>query len=368
MTLSVDHIHHLDRQLVPEGEEHRPMALWVPSERISVHRIEAPSAPRRKWSELIPWILEDRLLQRVEDMHFVIGAAFSVGDKKWVDVTVVSKQDMLEWLRIADNASVTPTALVPDYLAVPVEEGRITAVWREGVLLVRDQSGSGFAAAPALAWGMLRRQLNAAEIAPRLSISIPDETLVPEDLREEADINSAEIDWQFSEIAHSANLVSGEFSTSVKSADAISWIPTAALIVLAVVLCFGYLQVSNSLLEERVDSLENQLSDSFGNVFVGKRARPEKVRVSGEKLMEILFKQQQSVNAPAMRALINLEKNMTACNCDLISMSVVDSRIEFELESADKLSPTQWRIPGYKITSEKNETVTSITLVEVSKP
>ena len=368
MTLSVDHIHHLDRQMVSEGEEHRSMALWVPTERISVHRIEAPSAPRRKWSELIPWILEDRLLQRVEDMHFVAGAVFSEGDRKWIDVTVVSKQDMLEWLRIADNASVTPTALVPDYLALPVEEGRLTAVWREGVLLVRDESGSGYAAAPALAWGMLRRQLNAPEIPPRLSISIPDETLIPEDLRQEADINSAEIDWQFTEIAQSANLLSGEFSSSVKSADAISWLPTAALVVLTVVLCFGYLQVSNSLLEEKVVSLEKQVSDSFENVFVGKRARPEKVRTSGEKLMEALFKQQQSVNAPAMRALVNLERNMTACNCELVSMSVDDSRIELELENADKLSPADWRIPGYKTTSEKNETVTSITLVEVSKP
>ena len=174
---------------------------------------------------------------------------FSEGDKKWVDVTVVSKQDMLEWLRIADNAIVTPTALVADYLALPVEEGRLTAVWREGVLLVRDESGSGYAAAPALAWGMLRRQVKAPRVH-RLSILIPDETLVPEDLREEADINSAEIDWQFSEIALSDNLLTGEFGSSAKSAEGIPWLPTAALVVLTVVLCFGYLQVSNSLLEE----------------------------------------------------------------------------------------------------------------------
>ena len=48
MTLSVDHIHHLDRHLVNEGEEHRSMALWVPSERVTVHRIDAPTAPQTK--------------------------------------------------------------------------------------------------------------------------------------------------------------------------------------------------------------------------------------------------------------------------------------------------------------------------------
>lgn len=368
MTLSVDHIHHLDRQLVTEGEEHRSMALWVPSERIAVHRIEAPSAPRRKWSELIPWILEDRLLQSVEDMHFVIGAVISDGDKKWVDVTVVSKQDMLEWLRIADNATVEPTALVADYLALPIEEGRITVAWREGTLLVRDETGSGYAAAPALAWGMLRRQVKAAEIAPRLSILIPDETLVPEDLREEADINSAEIDWQFSEIALSDNLLTGEFGSSAKSAEGISWLPTAALVVLTVVLCFGYLQVSNSLLEERVASLEKQVSAGFGNVFPGKKARPEKVRASGEKLLDSLFKQQQSVNAPAMRALVSLNKEMIACNCDLELLSVTDSQIQLDVKDAKKLNAAKWAIPGYKITSEKDKGITSIRLVEVKKP
>ena len=367
MTLSVDHIHHLDRQLVTEGEEHRSMALWVPSERIAVHRIEAPSAPRRKWSELIPWILEDRLLQPVEDMHFVIGAIISAEDKKWVDVTVVNRQDMQEWLRIADNVSVAPTALVADYLALPVEEGRISVVWREGALLIRDESGSGYAAAPALAWGMLRRQIKSAEIAPRLSISIPDETLVPEDLREEADINSAEIDWQFSEIALSANLLTGEFASSAKSADGVSWLPTAALVVLTVVMCFGYLQVSNSLLEERVASLEKQVRTGFSNVFVGKKAKPEKVRASGEKLLESLFDQQQSVNAPSMRALASLEKNMTACNCDLVSLSVVDSQIQLDVKNAAKLNAAQWRIPGFKIVSERDEGITSISMFEASE-
>ena len=74
MTLSVDHIHHLDRHLVNEGEEHRSMALWVPSERVTCIALMHRLLRRRKWSELIPWILEDRLLQPVEDMHFVIGA------------------------------------------------------------------------------------------------------------------------------------------------------------------------------------------------------------------------------------------------------------------------------------------------------
>ena len=144
--------------------------------------------------------------------------------------------------------------------------------------------------------------------------------------------------------------------------------PTAALAVLTLVLCFSYLQVSNSLLEERVVILEKQVSAGFGNVFVGKKARPEKVRASGEKLLDSLFKQQQSVNAPAMRALVSLNKEMIACNCDLELLSVSDSQIQLDLKNAEKLNAAKWAIPGYKITSKKDQGITSISLVEVNKP
>ena len=67
MTLSVDHIYNLDSYITNEGEAFESVAesdlivmdLWVPSELVALHLIDPPSAPRRKWAELIPWILED---------------------------------------------------------------------------------------------------------------------------------------------------------------------------------------------------------------------------------------------------------------------------------------------------------------------
>ena len=163
MTASVDHIHHLDRELPPVGDLRRSMALWVPAERVTVQRIDVPTAPERKWADLIPWILEDRLLQPVDEMHFVVGQTVMVEGKKQVDVAVVSKQDMGEWQRIAENAGIHPTAMVPDYLALPYEPGRISLVWREGMCLVRTGVSSGYGAAPDIAWTLLRRVLSVAE-------------------------------------------------------------------------------------------------------------------------------------------------------------------------------------------------------------
>ena len=30
--------------------------LWVPSEYTSIHYVDVPTAPRRKWIDIIPWI------------------------------------------------------------------------------------------------------------------------------------------------------------------------------------------------------------------------------------------------------------------------------------------------------------------------
>ena len=104
--MSVEHIYNLDQRVdrvddplqSVAGTNASAMSLWVPSERVGLHSVDIPSAPQRKWAELIPWLLEDRILQPVEEMHFVI-----VGrSDDQLHILAVSRQDMQEWRRIAD--------------------------------------------------------------------------------------------------------------------------------------------------------------------------------------------------------------------------------------------------------------------------
>jgi len=362
MTLSVDHLHHLDRHLLGGGDVNRAMALWVPSQRICLHVIEAPTAPQRKWAELIPWILEDRILQPVDEMHFVLGNSFIQEGKKQLRVSVISKQDLREWLRIADNAGVATTAMVPDYLALPFELGRISMAWREGLFLVRSDTDSGFSAAPDLAWLLVRRLLERADIAPRLSISLPDAALIPEDLRDGADVNDAEIDWQFSDMPMSANLLTGEFKPQSNQLSPSSWMSTAALLVLAIVLGFGYLQLSNVRIEERIAELETQASAGFSNLFLGKRAKPEDIRSSGELLIADMFKQRESLQAPVMKALVALDPMMTNCGCELEALTASDSGVSLALKNVASGKVKATTLPGFKLDRQAAGGVTTLTL------
>ena len=216
MKLPLDHIHNLDSYITNQGEAFESVAgsdsvimdLWVPSERLTVYSVDIPTAPRRKWPELVPWMLEDRLLQAVEEMHFVI--AEPAVDEQLL-VFAISREDLREWQRVALNAGVSAQSMLPDYLALPWETERISVGWRDGTCLVRYGAVEGFAASPDIAWAMVDNLLSQQELPARLSISIPQAEWVPEHLREQADINNAGIEWQFADVAKQFNLLTGPF-------------------------------------------------------------------------------------------------------------------------------------------------------------
>ena len=54
----------------PAGDATDLAHLWVPSEYTSIHYVDVPTAPRRKWMDIIPWMLEDKLLQDPSETHF----------------------------------------------------------------------------------------------------------------------------------------------------------------------------------------------------------------------------------------------------------------------------------------------------------
>ena len=153
MSVSTDHLYNLDQRF-RDGDDHSALSLWVPSERISLHRIAAPTAPLRKWPSLIPWMLEERILGSVDEVHFALGERFDDGS---IDVYAVDRSDMREWQRVAENAGVVALRMLPDYLALPWDQGRISVGWHAGRCLVRHSASQGFAAQPALAWAMVER-------------------------------------------------------------------------------------------------------------------------------------------------------------------------------------------------------------------
>ena len=176
MTYPVDHIHNLDSYITNEGEAFESVAgtdnvlmdLWVPSERVTLHLIDIPTAPPQV-AELIPWMLEDRSLQGVDE-----SALCYLRDYRRGSASGLCRQSSRLKRVAAGGAKCWRSAqsMLPDYLALPWEPERISVGWRDGVCLVRYGVAQGFAASPDMAWAMIDTGW-ANRMPARLSISIP---------------------------------------------------------------------------------------------------------------------------------------------------------------------------------------------------
>ena len=356
--MSVEHLYNLDQHFNATDDPLQSVAgarvdsksLWVPSERVGLHSIPIPSAPERKWAELIPWMLEDRLLQPVDEMHFVVAGR----DDQQLHILAVSQQDMREWLRIADNAGVAASAMAPDFMALTWEAGIVSVGWREGMLLVRDGIYSGFAASPKLGWVMLDGILKNSSVMPRLSISLPDEDMVPEHLRETASINSSSIDWQFTSFP-SLNLMSAEFKPKAASSVWFHWWPVAVSTFAVLFLAVFYLQVASRALEADVLTLEQQLLTSHTRVFGGAKPSLSEFRSIAESKIDRLFKQQKSLQQEPLVGIAALNPFMTACQCELHSMIANKSGVQLKLSGGSKLMAKSLNIKGYQLSLEKDQ-------------
>ena len=353
MTLPVDHIYNLDRTITNRGEAFEsvsgtdvlPMHLWVPSELVALHNIDTPTAPRRKWPELIPWMLEDRLLQPLDEVHLAI-ANSPVEDQ--LPVWVVGRQVLLEWLRVAENAGVSAQSMLPDYLALPWEPGRISIGWRDGVCVVRSGLYQGFAASPDIAWAMVDSLIQQQDSPPRLSVSVPEIELIPEHLQQLADINHAALEWQFAELPLQANLLTGAFK-SKSSTGLASWLPAMGLGILMIVLSAIYMQVASNTMQQQVTDLESQLVSNYTRLFDGRRPAAEEVRQQAEQRIETLFKQRESLHSNPVAGLLALDKLMGNCGCQLIAVRANDSGLVMEIANGAALKERNLNLPGYRV-------------------
>ena len=364
---SADHIHCLDKRLIVDGDPSlsaaQSMSLWVPSERIAVHLVDVPTAPERKWAELIPWMLEDRILQPVDEMHFVIVGRV---DNNQLQILAVSQQDIQDWQRVAQNAGVAATSMTPDFLALPWEAGRISIGWREGVCLVRHSAQGGFAAKPAAAWAMIDSLIAASAIAPRLSISIPDADLVPEHLRAMADINDSVIDWQFGDFPPASNLLTGKFKSQPARTESNTWLPVVGIAAITAVLLFAYLQISSNLYSQQIEIMGKQAQSTYSRLFTGRKPQPMEVREAAELQLSKLSKQQQSLQAAPIATLVALEGLMANCECDLVAMTADQEGMRLEINSAANLEIHTISIPGYQLSSTPGDKQDAIILTLVA--
>lgn len=343
------------------------VGLWVPSERVSIHRLPRPAAPRRKWRQLLPWLLEEQLLSPVETVHAVLLAE----EDDSLLVAAVSHEDIDAWLSSAAQAGLRPETMVPDFLALPWQPGTVSLALRqpreaghEPVVVVRHGQWQGFAAPPGVIEGLLAAVASGDPSPGRVFYMPPDQ--IPAALAQEGEDCRGEVSWH-QPLPREANLLQGEYEPKPANGPLSTWWPVAALLLLAVGLGWGTLVVGNRTLATELSALDQSRLNWFRTLFPD-AARPADNRVYPERpadlpptelathgaieeLVRVRFAQRERMQTAAMAVMTAMDPVLSRCDCDLEELTVSEEGADlvFAAGDADSLLATLSDLPGHRV-------------------
>ena len=109
--------------------------VLVPASSMTLTQIELPEKNQRQALKALPFMLEETIASDVEDMHFVVGPR----DGEQLNVIAVAHEQMQDWMSWLMDAGIKVKRIVPDCLALPLEQCRWAALDMGDELLLRHR-------------------------------------------------------------------------------------------------------------------------------------------------------------------------------------------------------------------------------------
>lgn len=122
-----------------ERAGNRPVDILVPASAITLTSIQLPEKGQRQALKALPFMLEESLAENVDALHFVTGPR----DGESLSVAVVAHEQMQNWLSWLSEAGIKARQIVPDCLALPLQECKWAAMKFGQDYLLRTSQGGG---------------------------------------------------------------------------------------------------------------------------------------------------------------------------------------------------------------------------------
>ncbi|UXK08911.1 type II secretion system protein GspL [Shewanella putrefaciens] len=122
-----------------ERAGNRPIDVLVPASAMTLTSVNLPEKGQRQALKALPFMLEEMLADDVDAMHFTVGPRN--GDA--LSVVAVAHEQMQTWLNCLTEAGLKVKRIVPDCLALPLQECQWAAMRFGNELLLRTGSGTG---------------------------------------------------------------------------------------------------------------------------------------------------------------------------------------------------------------------------------
>ncbi|MGI2066894.1 type II secretion system protein GspL [Shewanella sp. MF08487] len=122
-----------------ERAGNRPVDVLVPAAAMTLTSVHLPEKGQRQALKALPFMLEEALAEDVDAMHFTVGPR----DGDALSVVAVAHEQMQTWLSCLTEAGLKVKRIVPDCLALPLQECQWAAMNFGNELLLRTGLASG---------------------------------------------------------------------------------------------------------------------------------------------------------------------------------------------------------------------------------
>lgn len=329
---------HLHQYLAEgRGENAAQFRLWVPGESVHCHQLTMPAAARRKWTETLPWMLEDHLIVDPSQLHFAMGRADAADH---VTALSVPHEQMEQWCSLCDPNSGRVVSMLPDYLALPWEEGGISLLVEADRWIVRCGKAEGYAGDEAFVTSILAGQVAGR---PEVSVSfIGPKTAMPSFIEGQGRQLAESLDWSFCDYPLEFNLVRGEFRPTASLGALKKWWPSAAAIVLFVGMSLGYGVANYHRMTAEIPLLQADFSSTY-RALLGGAPPSSGLRTATENAIAFRENQYLATQSSPLAELIELDTFLSGCSsCQIQSVVAKEGQVQFVIAAGqtvlDRLS------------------------------
>ncbi|ABI69976.1 type II secretion system protein GspL [Shewanella frigidimarina] len=252
-----------------ERAGNRPVDVLVPAANMTLTQIMLPEKGQRQALKALPYMLEESLATNVDNMHFVVGPR----EGEQLNVAAVAHEQMQIWLEWLHHAGLKVKRIVPDCLALPLEQCRWAAMSVGSEYLIRTSEGSGVSMPKAWSAFALPKLLIAAKPNDNESISVA--SYSDDIVFEGVDINNKPLDLPMMVLAKGIlnapiNLLSGIYKPKHEySKQLLTWKNAAIVVMIAIVLALANKGIAIHQLNNQTTELQAQSEMIFKQAVPG---------------------------------------------------------------------------------------------------
>lgn len=148
---------------LPEEAKDVLCIVLVPGEHVTVSQLLLPDTSQSRLVQIVPYAMEDQLIDPPEDLHFAFDKQNEQGS---LQVAVVKKTTIEQWLSDFKDTRLDLRIMLPDYLAIPYEDDTWHVYLSHDKALIRIRANYGMTVDISQVIQILQLKLNEEILKP----------------------------------------------------------------------------------------------------------------------------------------------------------------------------------------------------------